>query len=184
MRMSNYGFWVDAATGSHGKRSYSKAVATRQPGSGRAGRQNAVRDRGTDPITRGDLPGGKCRSHGVTRLAGKAQSRSRFMGSSAAQLALSRAQSRQHERQVLRTDIEVLAHASPQHRCGYVPVSSFLLRLMQNVQDHALFPSQTVSYIRNFVKTLSHNRKEMSRHHPLQFPGHTITISGCSLEIA
>ena len=61
--------------------------------------------------------------------------------------ARARPQPGQHFRQLLRTDIEMLADPPPQHRRGHIPVAALFLRLVQNVQNHPFLASQAVADI-------------------------------------
>src|SRR5690606_10467449 len=55
------------------------------------------------------------------------------------------AEARQHLRQVLGTDIEVLAHPPPQERGRNVPVTAFRLDFAEHVQDDPLLAGEPVA---------------------------------------
>ena len=57
------------------------------------------------------------------------------------------AQARQHGRQVIGTDVDVLAHPPPQHGRGDVAAATFLLRFVQHPEDHALLAREPVAHV-------------------------------------
>jgi hypothetical protein len=73
------------------------------------------------------------------------------------------AKPRQHGRKLVRTDIEVFAHPPPQHRRRYVAVTTFLLRLRQDVQHHSLLASQAITNVRYFIVPNGHRILRASR---------------------
>ena len=58
-----------------------------------------------------------------------------------------RPQPRQHGGEVFGADVKVLAHPSPQHGRGDVAAAAFLLRLVQDPEDHALLAREAVAHI-------------------------------------
>ena len=58
---------------------------------------------------------------------------------------LAGAEARQHRGEIVRANVKVLADPSPQHGRGDVAAASFLLRLVQHPEDHALLAGESVT---------------------------------------
>src|SRR5262245_14419699 len=59
--------------------------------------------------------------------------------------AFARAEPSKHRGQIFRADIEVLAHATPEHRGRHVADAALLLGLVQHMEDDALLASEAVT---------------------------------------
>lgn len=65
--------------------------------------------------------------------------------------SLTRAEAREHFRKCFWTDVEIFAHASPQH-CGRdVAVAALFLRLVQHVQHDPFFAGQAIADVGDAV---------------------------------
>lgn len=58
-----------------------------------------------------------------------------------------RPESREHFRQLLRADIEMFAHPSPQHCGRHVAITALFLRLVEHIEDDPLSPVQTIANV-------------------------------------
>jgi hypothetical protein len=65
--------------------------------------------------------------------------------------SLTRAEAREHFRKGFGTDVEIFADAAPQHCGRNVTVTALFLRLVQDVEDHALFAGQAVANVGDAV---------------------------------
>src|SRR4030095_4825752 len=70
--------------------------------------------------------------------------------------ALASAELREHFGEILRTDVEVFADASPQQRGRNVGITALLLQLLQHVQHDSLLASQCVADI--WYPVVAHRR--------------------------